>query len=226
MSDDPYVYPGTLILKNKFGLRNAEELDRLERRFATQRAREGIPTGDFDLKHLQIIHHKLFQDVYDWAGEIRTVEVAKGGQPFMFRQYIQNGMEDVHRRVRDAGYFKGSTQDEFASGAGRIIGDLNHVHPFREGNGRTQLFYLKQLTERAGHNIALERLDGQKWIEASIAANKGEYDSMSQAIRTALVDRAKSQEVTEKLTGRNERVERLREGIAKKREKDRDDWER
>jgi cell filamentation protein len=54
----------------------------MERRLVVQRSREGAPTGDFDLRHLRAIHRHLFQDVYDWAGEIRTVEIAKGGSQF------------------------------------------------------------------------------------------------------------------------------------------------
>jgi cell filamentation protein len=139
MSDDPYVYPGTTILRNKPGIRDAAQLDAFERHVTTQRAAEGVPTGDFDLSHLQAIHRHLFQDVYDWAGQVRTVELSKGDDQFMFRQYIHTGISDIHRRIVKADYFKGASQADFAAGAGRIIGDINYVHPFREGNGRTQL---------------------------------------------------------------------------------------
>ena len=226
MSDDPYVYPGTSILRNKLGLHDVAELDRVERRMAIQRAREGVPSGDFDLKHLQAIHRHLFQDIYDWAGEIRTVEIAKNGQPFMFRQYIRTGMEDVHRRIRDGRYLRGSSPDAFAEKAGMIIGDVNHIHPFREGNGRTQMFYLKQLAERAGHQISLERVNGEQWIEASILANQGEYAAMSKSIRAALVDPTKEQIIGDKLSSREEQLKRLRDGVTKHRGKDRGDHER
>ena len=79
---DPYTYPGSTVLRNKLGLTHAAQLDRLERRLVTQRAAEGIPAGGFDLAHLRTIHRHLFQDVYDWAGELRTVEIAKGGHQF------------------------------------------------------------------------------------------------------------------------------------------------
>ncbi|RYE61583.1 MAG: cell division protein, partial [Oxalobacteraceae bacterium] len=99
MSDDPYVYPGTRLLRNKFDIRDAAVLDLAERRYSTIRSIQKIPTGDFDLKHLRAIHRHLFQDVYDWAGEIRTVEISKGSSQFQFRQYIETGMADVHRRI-------------------------------------------------------------------------------------------------------------------------------
>jgi cell filamentation protein len=60
MTDDPYVYPGTTILRNKFGIRDADRLDYVERRLATERATQGVPGGNFDLKHLKAIHRHLF----------------------------------------------------------------------------------------------------------------------------------------------------------------------
>ncbi|HXT05750.1 MAG TPA: hypothetical protein VN715_02295 [Roseiarcus sp.] len=88
MSDDPYVYPRTFVLRNKLGLTDAVRLESFERRMVVQRLDEGVPSGAFDLDHLRAIHRHLFQDVYDWAGEIRTTELAKGGHQFMFRRYI------------------------------------------------------------------------------------------------------------------------------------------
>ena len=65
-----------------------------------------------------------------------------------------------------AEYFRGSGPDGFAEGAGPVLGDVNHVHPFREGNGRTQLQYLKQLAARAVHAIELTRIDSAAWLDA------------------------------------------------------------
>ena len=187
MSGDPYVYPGTTVLRNRFDIRNAEDLDRLERLLVVQRVREGIPRGDFDLAHLKAIHKYLFQDVYDWAGEVRTIEISRSGHQFQFRRYIVSGMADVHQRVVDAGYFKDLSASEFAAEAGRIIGDVNYVHPFREGNGRTQLFYLKQLAEIAGHRVDLTRMQPALWLAASREAHQARYELMGGAIAQAIV---------------------------------------
>jgi cell filamentation protein len=194
MTDDPYVYPGTSILRNKLGITNAGELDRVERLWVTQRARAGVPTGDFDLPHLQAIHRHLFGRLYDWAGAIRTVELGKGGHQFMFRQYIHNGMADVHRRIVAADRPKSLTAEAFAEEAGRIIGDVNYVHPFREGNGRTQLLYLQQLSAVAGQPLDLTQIDPVAWIEASKRAHQADYSLMSQAIRVTLDRGAASRE--------------------------------
>jgi cell filamentation protein len=98
MSDETYCYPPDYsVLKNRYHIRDAETLDKVERELVTQRQREAIPKGDFDLKHLQAIHHHLFQDVYDWAGKVRTVEINKGGSQFQFRNYIETGMADTQK---------------------------------------------------------------------------------------------------------------------------------
>jgi cell filamentation protein len=86
-SDDPYVYPGTQTLRNRLDITNPKELSRVERSLVTDRIAQGIPQGPFDLTHLRAIHRHLFQDIYDWAGQLRTVEINKGGHQFQFRQY-------------------------------------------------------------------------------------------------------------------------------------------
>ena len=186
MSADPYLYAGTAVLKNKLGIRDQDELDAMERQIALQRSRQGIPTGHFDLDHLKAIHRHLFQDIYDWAGQIRTVEIAKGGSQFQFRQYIGTGMADVYRRLEQADFLRGLSSEAFAEQAGPIMGDVNYVHPFREGNGRTQLAYLEQLAEQAGHSIDLTRITPKRWIAASRSAHIGSYELMSAEIFKAL----------------------------------------
>jgi cell filamentation protein len=104
----------------------------------------------------------------------------------MFRQYIQTGMADVHRRILKANYFKRTSQADFAAGAGEIIGDINYIHPFREGNGRTQLLYLQQLSVVAGHPLRLQRISPDAWIEASRWAHHADYIPMRKVIHAAL----------------------------------------
>lgn len=185
--DDPYVHPGTSILKNHFGITDPVNLDRIERSFVAQRITEGVPSGALDLSHLQAIHRHLFQDIYEWAGEIRTVEINKGAQQFQFRQYIHTGMADVHRRLVRSRFLTGLSRQDFAQQVAVIIGDVNYIHPFREGNGRAQLQYLKLLTERAGHPVDLARIDTKRWIEASQVSHAAAYALMARLIAEAIL---------------------------------------
>jgi len=188
---DPYVYPDCAVLRNKLNLRDETVLEVVERQFATSRMRDGCPSGTFDLSHLQKIHHYLFQDIYDWAGKVRTVEISKGGSTFQGCEFIATGMADVHRRLGKAKFLRGLTPANFASQAGQIMGDVNYVHPFREGNGRTQLQYLKQLATQAGHKIDLVELTRkpERWIEASKASHMADYSKMAEAIHDAIKSR-------------------------------------
>lgn len=186
MTEDPYTYPGTSVLRNRPGITDAARLDYFEREVVTQRATDRIPKGNFDLAHLRAIHRHLFQDVYEWAGKIRTVEIAKGGHQFQFRRFIETGMADVHRRLKATNFLRGLDRTAFAAAAGQIMGDVNYVHPFREGNGRAQLYYLEQLTEQAGHHLDLGELDPDRWIAASQAAHNGDYKPLGAEIERAL----------------------------------------
>ena len=187
MSDRDYCYPPDYtVLRNRLDIRDAPALEAAERELVAQRLLEPVPTGDFDLTHLKAIHRHLFQDVYAWAGDIRTVEIAKGESRFQPTRFIAAGMADVHRRIVAAEYFRGSEPDGFAEGAGPVLGDVNHLHPFREGNGRTQLQYLKQLAARAGHAIDLTRIDPAAWLDASRRSNAGDHAAMTRCIRQAL----------------------------------------
>lgn len=186
MSDDPYLYPDSDVLRNRPGIRDPAQLEVLERRLVVQRLREGAPTGHFDLAHLRAIHHHLFQDIYEWAGQIRRVEIAKNGNQFQFRRFIDTGMADVHRRLEVADFLRGLSRQDFAAAAGHILGDVNYVHPFREGNGRVQAEYLRQLGAQAGHRIDLTQLDGERWMAASQAAHRGDYSLLAAEILRAI----------------------------------------
>ena len=95
-------------------------------------------------------------------------------------------MTDAHRRILAAEYFRGSGPDEFAEGAGPVLGDVNHVHPFRDGIRGTQLQYLKQLAARAGHAIDLTRIDRAAWLDASRRSNAGDHAGITRCNRQAL----------------------------------------
>ena len=185
--DDPYVWPSTDVLRNKLGIYDAAALDLAERRLVLDQIAAGTPYGRFDLRHLQAIHRHLFQDVYDWAGELRTVEISKGGNQFPFRRFIDTGMADVHRRLEASDFLRDLPDDAFARQAAEIIGDVNYVHPFREGNGRTQLLYLDQLADRADHPLNLRRLTRERWIPARQAAHQGRYGELARLLLDALV---------------------------------------
>ena len=180
-----YRYPNSRVLRNRLDIRHPENLDEAERTFVTKRLLEEVPNGSFDLKHLRSIHKHLFQDIYEWAGELRQVDIAKSDW-FLPYDRIEMGVNDVHKRLSKQNFLRGLKMDEFSTQAGHILGDINYAHPFREGNGRTQTQYLKQLCVLAGHPIDLTKLSRDSWIEASIRSTRGDYKPMAIEIRNAL----------------------------------------
>ena len=172
-AEDPYVYPGTTVLRNRLGTTDQDYLDKQERSLVVLRSRRGVPRGAFDLAHLRAIHRHLFQDIYDWAGELRTVEISKGRQQFQFRKFIETGMGDVHGRLVRSRFLKGLSPAAFAEAAAVIVGDINYIHPFREG-----------------HRLDLARIDGPAWIAASVASHAADYAPMAAVLLAALKPRS------------------------------------
>jgi len=196
---EDYFYPGTDVLRNKLGIEDKEELQRTERLLVEQRLTQGCPEGNFDLTHLKAIHRHLFQDVYEWAGELRTVSMYKTSG-FLPPDRIEMKLHEVHGRTVQADFLRNMNVFEFSDMASQIVGDINDAHPFREGNGRTQFEFLEQLGERAGHNVDTTKIDRAAWIDASIEAGRGNYGAMNDQIRAAIVPPLEKTPLVEKRT--------------------------
>lgn len=164
---DPYVYPGTDVLRNKLDIHDADLLEKAERRFTLQRLREGVPQVPLTPAGYQAIHHHLFQDLYDWAGELRTVNIAKGGHMFCLVPHIAPQLAQRFEALHREDNLRGLTGEQFAARAGDHLAELNAIHPFREGNGRTQRAFLKELGRQAGHPVDLTRITPEPWTHAS-----------------------------------------------------------
>ena len=188
---DPYVYPGTDVLINKENIRDQDELDAFERTMILQRMSEGLPKIKLSAAGYREIHRHLFQDVYDWAGQDRTVNIAKSGAMFCLVPHIAAQIEQRFAAIQVESGLKGLTREEFSARAAEHICEINAIHPFREGNGRTQRAFLEHLAEQAGHRVELQRIDPRAWNEASIGSfREGNYDAMRQVIMDTLAERA------------------------------------
>ncbi|MFV1761507.1 Fic family protein [Phaeobacter sp. A90a-4k] len=187
MTDKRYCYPPDfVVLKNLLDIRDGKELDRAEREIVLGRTRQGAPSGNLDAQHIRMIHKHLFQDIYDWAGQYRTVEIGKGGRWFHNHQFIEQGMADVERTLQRGNFGQGMNADQYSDFASEVISNLNYVHPFREGNGRTQTEFLRQLSERAGHELDSEKIQRDVWITACHVSHSGTNDLLKAAITYAI----------------------------------------
>jgi cell filamentation protein len=114
------------------------------------RADEDWPAGQLDYEHYKALHHHLFQDVYEWAGRPRTIRIGKNGNWFCYPEYIDQEMDRIFEELADSNHLTELSVDEFAKETAHVLAEINAVHPFREGNGRTQLALLSILAEHAG----------------------------------------------------------------------------
>ncbi len=186
---DPYVYPGTSVLRNIAGLKCADMLAEREAQVSTLRlaqlARLRIE-GAYDLAHLQEFHRVIFQDIYSWAGQLRSVPLAKPGSMFALPKHIENYMSDVLRQLAGEQYLRGLTRDPFAERLTHYYAEINAVHPFREGNGRAQRAFLRQMALDADHTLTWEHLDSEPLIRASQRSFQGDNRPMRTLIDKVL----------------------------------------
>lgn len=171
MATDPYVYPGTNTLQNRTGTTNAEELQKLESILTTTRLSQLVRSpieGHFDVVHLQRIHQHIFQDVYAWAGAFRTVDIGKAGEFWFCRpEFIVLALEDLFGTLHRENNLKVRNRKQFCSRAAYYLGELNAIHPFREGNGRAQREFIREVGLTAGFDIDWSEVTNQEMYSVS-----------------------------------------------------------
>lgn len=176
MSDDPYVYPGTEVLRNMPGIRDADELQRFEAHLTflngLQLLHEPI-AGEYDLAHLRAFHQYLFAGLYEWAGELRTVVLAKTDL-FCLPEHIESYGAEIFGELAREDRLRGLARDRFVARLAHYLGDVNALHPFRDGNGRAQRAFFAQLAAGAGYRLDWQLVDPQANADASIAAMQGD----------------------------------------------------
>jgi cell filamentation protein len=134
------------------------------------------------------IHRYILQDVYDWAGEYRTVTTGRGA-PFCKAEFIESEMDKRFTAIQADDNLCGLVPEEFAARAAEHSCELNAIHPFLDGNGRTQRAFLEMVAEQAGHRIALARIDPEAWNDAAkVSYYTQDYRPMRDIIAGALVD--------------------------------------
>lgn len=185
-----YTLKDGLTLKNKLGAADYHTLEAAETDFVRNRLWDFMsgqgPKGNFDAAYLKAIHRHLFQDVYEWAGHTRDerVRLSDGtiatepvlrkpeGKPFLEGARIAKSLDGIFRRLADENYLRGLPREEFAIRAADLMVDLNGVHPFREGNGRTQRVFMEELAREAGHTLDFSVVSRERMIQASITAHE------------------------------------------------------
>jgi cell filamentation protein len=166
---DPYLWPDGSCLKNKLGIRDPERLAKFETIIVSSRnmelTREILP-GEYNLQHFQRFRWWLFRDVYDWAGKARTVNITKDGLQFASWRYLDEQVSAVLNELAEDRWLIGRSRQSFVDKLAFYYGELNVRHSFREGNGRTQRAFLRQLSAAAGWRLDWSALNKDDNIAA------------------------------------------------------------
>lgn len=177
---DPYRDLETGVLHNRLGITSADELAHAEADLTALRLvelRQAPLPGAYDLAHLQAFHWHIFGDVYAWAGQLRTVSIGKG-QLFCLPQHLESFAAEIFANLHRNQLLRGRDRDEFVEGLAELLADINALHPFREGNGRTQRAFLAQLATDAGYDLRWTQMDPAENIRASQEALAGDSTAL------------------------------------------------
>ncbi len=188
---DHYLDPATGVFRNKLGITDAETLKQLEADYAAARSYELAQnplSGGFDLAHLQAIHKTLFSDLYDWAGELRTIDISKGQSYFAHHAHLESAAQAIFSNLAAEKVLAGSDRERFSERAAYYLGEINALHPFREGNGRTQREFINHLAYENGYCIEWKNIASEEMVQASIESFKGNSTKFAALIHQNLCD--------------------------------------
>lgn len=179
-------YEGTSCLINKLNIRDEKKLDLVESQITVAKIsilQQTPINGNFDFEHYKAIHKFIFEDLYDWAGTTRTVDISKKGTSFVKAEDIEKIATACFERLKSQNYFKNLGTDNFIKKLTDFYCVTNSLHPFREGNGRTQRVFLSQLAYNAGYEIDFAKIDSDELMIATIQAANGVDTYLNDVLR-------------------------------------------
>lgn len=189
MAEDPYVYPGTRVLRNSLGIRDLAELAVAEAdvvRAVLAILAEKPLLGAYDLAHWQAFHRRIFGGVYPWAGELRTVQIAKPNAFYARPEHIAGYARDVFAKLGEERHLVGLDREAFLDRLTHYHAEMYAVHPFREGNTRSLRTFLGQLAAAAGHRVDWERLDHEQSFAANVKSLNGNNEQLRELLDNIL----------------------------------------
>ncbi|MDM8534132.1 Fic family protein, partial [Clostridiaceae bacterium HSG29] len=176
-----YCYPDSTVLKNKLNIEDHDELKKVEKELTFMKIDalyESPITGTFDITHLKKIHKYLFNDIYDFAGKLRMEDIEKI-EPvytkFLNHNDIKNHLILLFKDLKEENYLIAYSKDEFIKRSSYYLGELNYIHPFREGNGRVIREFYRNLALFNGYKINWWFISKDNLINSFVNATFKEY---------------------------------------------------
>ncbi len=186
-NNDPYCYEGTEVLLNKINIKESSLLENAEREITSFTANEiDFSPAPYDLTYWRSIHKTLFIDLYEWAGEIRTVFITKKETQFCNPQFIEQEANRHFKILAKDNYYVGYSREVLIEKSAELFAELNLIHPFREGNGRTQRILFEHIFANCGYQIDWSSVSVDEWIAANIAGVYMDYSLLALIFDKAL----------------------------------------
>ena len=173
-----YFVDGDDVLENKLGITDPDKLKAAEQEIVTNKTADILNENPviFDMDYLLHVHKVLFDDIYDFAGKIRTVDIAKpdAKAPFAYVRFLNTECKRVFDELKGKLYLTGLAKQIFTKGIASLAAELNALHPFREGNGRAIRLFLIMLADYAGYLLDYSQVSADELILADKLAFEGD----------------------------------------------------
>ena len=191
---DPYLYPTLDVLRNRLGIRQAQRLEQTAWEFTSLRAAT-IPLGPRGrgLPHLCAIHRQLYQDLFDWAGKLREIDIYQGDTPCCHFAWIEKEGNALMRKLEEEDYLCEQPRETFVERLSWYYGEINVLHPFRLGNGLTQRIFFEQLAIHAGYLLDWRGIEPDAWSQANQLGAMGDPEPLERIFRKVVSEARESE---------------------------------
>lgn len=184
---DPYCYPAGNLLRNKLRIRNTKTLLEAELTLTSLRAATlELGPANMGLPWLCFIHHTLFQDLYEWAGKLRTVDIYQDDTRYCHFDYLEKEGNAVMQQLEDEDYLCGLSAADISVRLAHYYAEINMLHPFRNGNGLAQRVFFEQLAIHAGFVLRWGPIHRDEWLTANAAGAFGDLVPLTRLFTRAV----------------------------------------
>jgi len=166
-----YCYPDSNVLKNKLNIRDNKLLKTAEEEITLIKQMELLKNpikGNFSKAHLMNIHKFIFEDIYPFAGKIRREQISKADTMFYPPNLIDRELDKVFAKIKEKNMIRETDEEKVFDNLAYVMAELNIIHPFREGNGRTIREFIRLMAKRMGYDLNWGNVDKEELLEASI----------------------------------------------------------
>ena len=166
-----YCYPDSNVLKNKLNVRDNKLLKTAEEEITLIKQMELLKNpikGNFSKSHLMNIHKFIFEDIYPFAGKIRREQISKADTMFYPPNLIDRELDKVFAKIKEKNMLRETDEEKVFDNLAYVMAELNIIHPFREGNGRSVREFIRLMAKRMGYDLNWGNVDKEELLEASI----------------------------------------------------------